>query len=197
MSGVHRVSHQMIEAAVSEPGWQLARVGQVDELGVDADLGQREQRVEEHPARFAQVYPNLAVRLALFTVLEQLGAVCSPGHVTEAVGLDDVAELRVEHQPAREQLGLEVELRHRQTCRAEPRAHVLVRAALPDGHLIVHERVVHIAADRADRAHVERAVAEHPARGLGHERDRRGRVIDHARVVAVDKTVAEQRGAAR
>ena len=85
-------------------------------------------------------------------------------HVAEAVGLDEVAELDVDDQAADDQLRVELEVvdrpaRPRRAClagaRRRARSHVL--------DAVVDQRVVHVVADRLDRAQVERAVAEDAA----------------------------------
>ena len=167
MGGVHRVAHEPVKPGVADAVREglFALVEQVDQLGVQADLGQREQRVQKHPARVAQVDPDLRVDPALLFVREHARAVRGAGHVPEPVGLDHVAEVRVEDQPAREELGIEDETLHRVAEREQSRADVLEGALLPGPLVVVDQRVVHVATHRADRAQVQGAVAEDSTSG--------------------------------
>jgi hypothetical protein len=167
--GVHRRANQVVEARVVEFGAEVAAVEQLDELAVDARLGQREQRVQEHPARLTEVDPDLVVGLALRLVRQDLRAVGRLRHVAEAVGLHDVAERKVDDQAAREQVGVKTQVAHRQPAFEQALLHVRVGPGLPGVHVVVHERVVHVEPDRPDRAHVQRAVAEDAPLGRGLE----------------------------
>src|SRR5205823_5812267 len=80
-----------------------------------------------------------------------------------AVRLEHVAALEIEDQAADDLARIERERTDRPAELEEARAHVLVRALLPLADVVVDERVVHVVADGAHGAQVERAVAEHAA----------------------------------
>ncbi len=78
--------------------------------------------------------------------------------VAEAVGLDDVAELGVDHQPADDQARVELEVIDRPPVGDEQLLEPVVDPLLPDIGAVVDQGVVHVVADGPDRPQVEGAV---------------------------------------
>src|SRR5262249_1387387 len=98
---------------------------------------------------------------------ERARAVARLAHEAEAVALEEVAALEVEDEAADDPPRIELQITARPAARSQPVAHLVVGAPLPRRDLVVHERVVHVVADGADRAHVQRAIAEDAAPGRG------------------------------
>jgi hypothetical protein len=93
----------------------------------------------------------------------------------EAIGLHDVAELDVDHETRTHQLVIEAETLDVDARGMQTLACGLVGALLPLLGVVVHEGVVHVEPDRANRAQVEGAIAEQASLG----RDGGGRKQQH------------------
>eukprot|EP00966_Prymnesium_polylepis_P279988 6468894-Prymnesium_polylepis.1 len=143
---------------------QLARVEAVDELRVQAPLRHREERVEERPAALPQVDRQPAVLLRDLTLREPARAVHRSAHVAEAVDFEQVAGELVDDEPARHELRVEAQPGDGEALGAQQLLGVVVGALLPQLHLVVDQRVVHVVADHLDEVHVDRARAEDAAR---------------------------------
>ena len=161
--GVDRLAHRVVELRVSDPTRQLAALETVDELGVEARLRQREEGVHEREALVAQVHDRACVAAADLVVVEEAGAVGRPDHVPESRRLEEMAAFHVDDEAPDHRRGIELEAVNRPSDPGEPIPGVGERTALPLGHLVVDEGVVHVVPDRADGSQVEGAVDEHAA----------------------------------
>ena len=85
-------------------------VVEVDQLGVEAALGERKKRVEKDEARLREIDRRVAVDVSLIFESHRPGAVSGAHDVAEAIGLDDVAEIGVDDQPADHQARVELEV---------------------------------------------------------------------------------------
>ncbi len=110
MRGVHRLAHQAKEISVAHHPREHALIEQVDELGVHAALGEREEGVEEVPARLVEIDHRTRVRHPLLLVVEPAGTVERLLHEAEPIGLEQISPLGVDHQAANHHLRIEGEL---------------------------------------------------------------------------------------
>ena len=107
---VERLADGLVEIVVTQPRRQDALVQLVDQLEVDAGLGDRKERVHEPPAAVVEVDERAAVRFPLLGVGQRARPVEGPLDVAEAVGLDHVALLRIHHEPLHHEVGVEDEV---------------------------------------------------------------------------------------
>jgi hypothetical protein len=133
-------------------------VVEVYQLSVETARREREEGVEKDEARLREVDRCVAVHVSLVLEGHRTGAVSGAHHVTEAVGLDDIAEISVDHQPANDQVRVELEVLDRPAVGDEELLEPVVDPLLPDLGVVVDQGVVHVVTDGPDRPQVEGAV---------------------------------------
>ena len=145
---------------------QHARVEPAHELGVETALGDGEQSVEEDPTTLAQIDRRLLpVHLVDLRLAQHALSVHGAAHEAEAVDLENVAHLRVDDEAADDELVGELEPLDGEALVQQRLLRVFVHALLEELHLVVDQRIVHVVADRLDRAHVESTSAVDAALG--------------------------------
>ncbi len=162
VNAVYREAHLLVDVPVGESGRQQAAVEQIDAAHVEAALREGEERVEELPARVGEVDDRRVVGVAGLREGEQVAAVLGPDDVAEPRRLHDVAELGVDDEALYDARGVELEGLGGPAGRGERGSRPLEGGPLPLLDVVVDERVVHVVADRADGAEIERPVAVHP-----------------------------------
>ena len=137
---------------------QHVPVVEIDQLSVETARRKGKQGIEKYESRLGQIDRDVAIDLPLLFEAHGAGAVRGTHHITEAIGLDDIAELGVDDQPTDDQPRVEHELLHGPAVRHEELLQPVIDPLFPDVGLVVNQGVVHVVADGADRPQVERAV---------------------------------------
>jgi len=160
-----------VQVGVTDRTRQQPSVEAVHQLGVHGRLGQREQRVQKHEAAVRQLDLRPAVHFALGVERHRPGSVAGAGDVAEPVGLDQVAQFRVDQEAADDLFRVEPHVADRPAETRQLVPERQKRPLLPCLDLVVHQGVIHVVSHGPDAAQVQRAVAVNPPFRRGHGGD--------------------------